>query len=199
MKKNLWSAVLIFAIVLGTMFLSTPYEAFASEKSEVKKAYKSYVQELQENSDKTLGYAMINTSKDGMPVLLVSEYDDWDDDLSERNAIDADVYSYSAGKVVFITKMQSTGSGYPLIKKGKYIISGWHHSSQRLTVSGKKGYLESVEGFAMEVANAKCYYKKWTVTNGNKTKKIYQKISMKKAEKMDFYNGGTEILFHKVG
>lgn len=137
-----------------------------------------------------------------MQVLLISKSTDIFG-TKQKFAVTAKVYSYSVGKVVYLTKMQFTGTSYPLLKHGKYILSGWHHQSYQLKASGAKGFVKAVEGFSVE-ASAKCYKSSWTVRNGKKSSLKKMEISQKKAEKLDFYcmpNGnydGTEIEFHKI-
>ncbi len=173
--------------------------AAAAGKEVYKSSYIKYAKQQQKKSRKTLYYAIINASDGKMPVLLVTTSDSYI--KHDTGAIHADVYSYSDGKVVQITKMQSTGSGYPLLQKDKYIISGWHHSSQRLMVSGANGYMETIDGFGME--NTKCHQKSWTIANGKKKDFSSKIISEKKAFSLDYYNnayekGGKIIKFKKV-
>lgn len=190
------AALLLFSIAVSAMGWQTP--AAAAGKERYRSSYIRFVKQKQRKTKKKLYYAITNASKDGMPVLLVTTSGAWM--KSGKNAVQADVYSYSS-KVVFIAKMQSTGSGYPLLQKGKYIISGWHHSSQRLTVSGAEGYMESVDGFGME--SGKCHKESWTISNGKKKKYVKKTISEKKANALDYYsnayeNGAKEIVFHRV-
>lgn len=195
-------AVLLFFAVMVSLLSDTSFSAAVSKKGKEKEAYEQYVKQLQKKSKNTLYYAVINASKDNMPVLLVAK-EDWVFSDNGKNTVAAKVYSYSKGEVVYITEMQSTGSGYPLTKKGKYIMSGWHHSSQRLMVSGATGYMESVSGFGME--NAQCYKETWTVANGKTKNHTSQKIGQKKAESLDYYCNaqgdyrGTPIKFKKCG
>ncbi len=197
MSQQGLAVFLLFSVVVSMLGGSLSVKAAGKEKCRM--LYRQYVKQQQKKSKKKLYYAIVNASEDKMPVLLVTSEDEWM--MTNKNAIRASVYSCSDGKVVYITDMQSTGSGYPLIKKGKYIFSGWHHSSQRLMVSGPKGYMESVDGFGME--NAKCHKQSWVVVNGRKKNVATKKISEKKANSLDYYinaygSGGNEIVFKKV-
>ncbi len=166
--------------------------------SVIKTAYMNYAKKLQKkNKKKDLYYAVIHASEKKQPVLLISNgVMDYDNLNPTTNA---DVYSYNGKKVVYITHMESTGTAYPLVSKGKYIISGWHHKAQRLVVSGNKGYEEETYGFYTEPGN-NCYYKKWTVKNGKKSNVVKKKITLKEAEDNDYYSTtGTKIIsFKKV-
>lgn len=192
-RKGL-AALLLFSVAVSVF--GGKSSVFAAEKEKYRSSYLQYVKQQQKKSQKKLYYAIINASDGKMPVLLVT-----DARMRDKAAVHASVYSYSGGKVVHITEMQSTGTGYPLLKKGKYIISGWHHSSQRLMVSGAKGYMESVDGFGIE--NAKCHKKSWMILNGKKKDLVLKNISEKKAMALDYYlnayeNGGKAIVFQKV-
>lgn len=211
-NKKWLAVVLFFAVIAASMGRGVTSQAAgkstkqgtnvsAAKKAKAQKAYKKYAQQ-QAKSGKQLYYAIVNASANGMPVLLISKSTDVFG-TKQKFAVTAKVYSYSAGKVVYVTKMQSTGTSYPLLKHGKYILSGWHHKSYQLKVSGAKGYVKAVEGFSME-ASAKCYKSSWTVRNGKKSSLKKTEISQKKAGKLDYYctpngnYGGTEIEFHKV-
>lgn len=189
-KKGL-TALLLFSAVVSILASSLTISAAGKEK--YISSYMQFARQQQKKTKKKLCYAIVNASDGKMPVLLIT--DSWLKMGGKCTAV-AKVYSYSGSKVVYITKMRSTGSGYPLIKKGKYIISGWHHSSQRLMVSDAKGYMESVEGFGLE--NGKYYQRTWTVVNGKKRKMATKKISVKKASSLDFYSNGNIIRFKKV-
>ena len=195
-RKGL-AALLVFSVVVSVFGGSVAVNAAGKEK--YKSSYLVFAKQQQKKTKKKLYYAIINASDGRMPVLLVTTADAWM--KSSKNAVYASVYSYSGSKVVHIAEMQSTGSGYPLLKNGEYIVSGWHHSSQRLKVSGAKGYMKSVDGFGME--HAKCHKKSWTIVDGKKKDFVSKNISQKKALSMDYYmnayeNGGKAIVFQKV-
>lgn len=195
MKKGL-AALLFFCAVFSISGSNLSVSAAGKEK--YRSSYMQYVRKQQEKSKKKLCYAIINASESKMPVLLIATADSWMEN-GGKGVVEAKVYSYSNGKVVYITKMQSTGSGYPLMRKGKYIISGWHHSSQRLMVSGAKGYMESVDGAGLEIGRG--YKKTWTAVNGKKRNLVSKEISLKKASSLYFYSNDSEkktIKFKKV-
>lgn len=195
MKKGL--AALLFFFALFSISGSS-LSVSAAGKEKYISSYMQYVRKQQEKSKKKLFYAIVNASDGKMPVLLIATAGSCLKN-GAKGAVSAKVYSYSDSKVVYITKMQSTGSGYPLIKKGEYIMSGWHHSSQRLKVSGAKGYMESVDGAGMEMG--KGHKNTWTVANGKKQNVVSKKISIKKASSLYFYTNDNEkntIMFKKL-
>jgi len=188
------AALLLFSVTVS--IFGGKLSVYAAGKEKYRSSYLQFVKQQQKKSQKKLYYAIINASDGKMPVLLVTTAR-----MRDKGAVHASVYSYSDGKVVHVTEMQSTGTGYPLLRKGKYIISGWHHSSQRLMVSGAKGYMESVDGFGIE--NAKCHKKSWTILNGKKEDLVSKNISEKKAMALDYYSnayetGGKVITFKKI-
>ena len=193
--------MLLFLSVVVSVFGSSLC-ANAAGKEVYRRSYKKYVKQMQKKSKKQLYYAIINASDGKMAVLLITDGIIGTDTGSKtKYSAHADVYSYSDSKVVYITRMQSTGSGYPLLKKGKYIFSGFHHSSQRLMVSGDKGYMDEVDGFGLE--NTQCHKTSWVVANGKKKDVTKTDISAKKADKLDYYihaynKGSNEIKFKKV-
>ena len=191
------AAILLFSIAVSMVGGNSL--TVAAGKERYKSSYLKYVKQQQKKSRKKLYYAIISASDGKMPVLLITTTDAWM--KSSKNAVQAGVYSYSDGRVIHITDMQSTGSGYPLLRHGKYIISGWHHSSQRLMVSGATGHMESVDGFGID--NAKCHKKSWIIANGKKQNYSAKNISMKKACAQDYYSnayekGGKAIIFKKA-
>lgn len=209
-----WLAVALFLAVLVASLgsgvttkaaVKQQTKVTAAKKAEAKKAYWKFAKKLQKKTDKKLYYAMANASANGMPILLIGDQDEvFERHGKQAQAIAAKVYSYSAGKVVYITKMQSTGTAYPLLKNGQYILSGWHHVSYQLKVSGKKGHMKSVSGMYM-YNSAKCYQSSWIVTNGKKSNLTKKKISCNKAESLDYYSNvktqdynGKIIIFQKV-
>lgn len=209
-KKWLAIALLMAVVVssLGsgmTTMAATKKKAdvTAAKKTEVKKAYWKFAKNLQKKTGKKLYYAMTNASANGMPILLISDQDEVFGGKKKQSVV-AKVYSYHAGKVVYVTKMQSTGTGYPLLKHGQYILSGWHHVSYQLKVSGKKGHVKAVSGICMDTS-APCYLSAWTVEKGKKSNMTKKKISSTKAESLDYYYNaandrvrGKIIFFQKV-
>lgn len=198
-KKTIKSLVLMLFIVLVSSLIFSTGSYAKSRNDTVKEAYKKYVAKKQKKKGRTLYYSIIKASKNKTPVLLIADEimsGDSNANLGSNkgSAVMARVYSYSRGKIKFITKMTSTGTSYPLLYKGKYILSGWHHATQRLVVDGGKGTLEEVSGFYMAV-DFPCYKKKWSVVNG-KRKIIYsKKISQDKVDSLNYYGKGKEIKF----
>jgi len=193
---------MLFAIAISSLSLA-PAASAKTQKNAITKAYIQYAKKMQKKSKKTLYYAIVNASKNGNPVLLISNdiiRGDTHQAAEKGSAVGARIYSYSKGKVIYISKMTSTGSSYPLIRKGKYIVSGWHHASQRLLVSGKKGTLEEVSGFGlyMEKGYDDCHKKEWSVSKGKKKLLSSKKISTKKATSLDYYHGGKIITFQPI-
>ncbi|MCI6655614.1 MAG: hypothetical protein MSH21_10250 [Clostridium sp.] len=102
-----------------------------------------------------------------------------------QNAIWADVYQNVNGKAELITTIVSTGSGYPICKKGNYILSGFHHKSMRYKIASDSTIMEQINGLYL---NKKyCTYTKNIIKSGKMTQLKRKKIKAKIAEKMDYY------------
>ena len=102
-----------------------------------------------------------------------------------QNAIWADVYQNVNGKAELITTIVSTGSGYPICKKGNYILSGFHHKSMRYKIASDSTIMEQINGLYL---NKKyCTYTKNIIKSGKMTQLKRKKITAKIAEKMDYY------------
>lgn len=113
----------------------------------------------------------------GNDILLVTD--------AGQNAIWADVYQNVNGKVELITTIVSTGSGYPICKKGNYILSGFHHKSMRYKITSDSTIMEQINGLYL---NKKyCTYTKNIIKSGKMTQLKRKKIKAKTAEKMDYY------------
>ena len=102
-----------------------------------------------------------------------------------KNAVWADVYQNVNGKAELITTIVSTGSGYPICKKGNYILSGFHHKSMRYKIASNRTIMEQINGLYL---NKKyCTYTKNIIKSGKMTQLKRKKIKAKVAEKMDYY------------
>ena len=102
-----------------------------------------------------------------------------------QNAVWADVYQNVIGKAELITTIVSTGSGYPICKKGNYILSGFHHKSMRYKITSDSTIMEQINGLYL---NKKyCTYTKNIIKSGKMTQLKRKKIKAKTAEKMDYY------------
>lgn len=113
----------------------------------------------------------------GNDILLVTD--------AGQNAIWADVYQIVNGKAELITTIVSTGSGYPICKKGNYILSGFHHKSMRYKIASDSTIMEQINGLYL---NKKyCTYTKNIIKSGKMTQLKRKKIKAKTAEKMDYY------------
>ena len=113
----------------------------------------------------------------GNDILLVTD--------AGQNAIWADVYQNVNGKAELITTIVSTGSGYPICKKGNYILSGFHHKSMRYKITSDSTIMEQINGLYL---NKKyCTYTKNIIKSGKMTQLKRKKIKAKTAEKMDYY------------
>ena len=113
----------------------------------------------------------------GNDILLVTD--------AGQNAIWADVYQNVNGKAELITTIVSTGSGYPICKKGNYILSGFHHKSMRYKIASDSTIMEQINGLYL---NKKyCTYTKNIIKSGKMTQLKRKKIKAKTAEKMDYY------------
>ncbi len=118
----------------------------------------------------------------GSDILLVT---DAVCKIEGQNAIWADVYQNVNGKAELITTIVSTGSGYPICKKGNYILSGFHHKSMRYKIASDSAIMEQINGLYL---NKKyCTYTKNIIKSGKMTQLKRKKIKAKTAEKMDYY------------
>ena len=98
-----------------------------------------------------MGYA--NVSLDGTDVLLVSSgcYN-WD---GINAAIDASIFMYQDGKVVYLGQVQSTGTANPLaIADGKLFSSGHHFVRKSTVTDGKLMVMEEAKETFDQSGNA---------------------------------------------
>lgn len=102
-----------------------------------------------------------------------------------KNAVWADVYQNVNGKAELITTIVSTGSGYPICKKGNYILSGFHHKSMRYKIASNRTIMEQINGLYLD--KKYCTYTKNIIKSGKMTQLKRKKIKAKVAEKMDYY------------
>ena len=107
------------------------------------------------------------------------------DILLVKNAVWADVYQNVNGKAELITTIVSTGSGYPICKKGNYILSGFHHKSMRYKIASNRTIMEQINGLYLD--EKYCTYTKNIIKSGKMTQLKRKKIKAKVAEKMDYY------------
>lgn len=192
-SKKLFTIILAFALVISSLVCVNNSNAAGNTK--IKKAYKQYLKELKAKKPKKDIYmAIVNTSKEGTPVLLVTDSIINGDSKPKKESGEsshADVYNYVKGKIVYIGKISGTGSGYPIVKDGRYLVTGFHHSSDKMIVSGKKGYVEHVEGFGMSNDDGseydKCYKKTWELVNNKIKNEKSEKITQSESEELDYY------------
>lgn len=197
MSKKKLCCLLLATMSIISLLLSTISVSAMSQKAQ--KAYDKKITTLKKQSNyKKYGlYTAKVKVKGGEDILLVSA-----GVFDSKYAISADIYQYQNGKVKFLTKVQSTGTSYPVCKKGNTILTGYHHSSQKYTFEKGKVILEEISGFGT-YDDTKAIYKKCEIKNG-KVKKIKETtMSKKKAEKMEYYCNskgdyrGTPIKFEK--
>lgn len=164
--------------------------------------YTEFAKKLQEKEGKKFYMAMVPCDE---PVLLIEEnvmrkgvYTD-ENGQKIHAAVGAEVYQYDEEKeeVVYIGRVTSTGSGYPVMQKGNYILTGFHHSSDRLLVSGGVGKIDRVDGFATEEKVGHLY--QLELKDGKETEKMKVEIPAAFAEELDYYAAdGKIIAFEKV-
>ncbi len=153
---------------------------------DAKEAYQQYVKSLMGTNtyEKGVYSAVVKISTDYSSVLLVAKnvYRDGAKDC----AVQAKLYHYVNGKVVYVGDVQSTGTAYPICVKDNMLLTGYHHTSIKTIVSGKYGYNTVADGIYME-GYGKCFLKKTRMTNGESKTIYFKKISQKTADKKDFY------------
>ena len=172
------------------------------------KIYRDYASFLQaiDSSKKKWYMAIVQSDQ---PVLLMTDSVMKQGSGKDKTftAVSADVYGYSKekGEVVKIGEIKSTGSGYPILASARYILTGFHHSSDRLCVENGVGIIERVEGFGMESGEGK--YSRIQMTNGKQRVLEEIEIPRKLAETLDYYSGWgggfmgeglEEVKFEKV-
>ena len=201
MKKRVKRALCI--LLAGALFfLGNLESATAAENSDaVKAAYDKKVETLKKKERFKDGiYTATVKSAKGEKALLVTDYVFGEEPgVFHNNAIAAWIYQYVDGKVVYIGKITSTGTGYPLCRKGKYLLSGYHHESYRYAIKNGKAIIEELTG--LYNADKYGYYTKYSMKK-NKWKKLERKRLKKSvAEAMNYYSDGnfigTPISFQK--
>lgn len=118
-----------------------------------------------------MGYA--NVTLDGTDVLLVSSgcYN-WD---GIDAAIDAAVFTYIDGKVVYLGSVQSTGTANPLVISDGKLISAGHHFVTKSTVTDGKLVVaeEAYEEFDSD-GNATYYYNSKKVDDDKNLQRMFE-------------------------
>lgn len=187
--KLFYKGISVVLICILAVFLSNPRVSLAySKESNVRKAYQRFIESQKDKKEYKDGiYATITkSSRERSPVLLISS--SVFKDGKKRFAISAKVYNYVNNKVVYVTTLSSTGTAYPLCRKGKYLLAGEHHTSTQVMVSMEKAYFNMVTGLYME-GMEDCYKISWTESAGKIEKSSIKLagISYKRAEKSDYY------------
>ncbi len=128
-----------------------------------------------------MGYA--NVTLDGTDVLLVSSacYN-WD---GTDAAIDASIFAYQDGKVVYLGTVQSTGTANPLvISDGKLITAGHHFVIKNTVKDGKLVVAEQASEEFDSDGNATYYYGSDKVDDDKELKRMFEEEMS--AEIIDF-------------
>ena len=145
--------------------------------------YGDLVKQLKKNEQFADGiYTAKIHDASGNDILLVT---DAVCKVEGKNAVWADVYQNVNGKAELITTIVSTGSGYPICKKGNYILSGFHHKSMRYKIASNRIIMEQINGLYLD--KKYCTYTKNIIKSGKMTQLKRKKIKAKVAEKMDYY------------
>ena len=140
----------------------------------------------------------------GIPVLLLSDggFEDWATE-SDIYSAHADIYLYypDEDKVKKIGFINSTGSGYPLIFDGEYIIGGFHHLSKRFKIQDGEAILEEADGFYTDSKEGTHKLGKMSVNGDIIDLSVDETLPIDEIEKLDYYalaGYGKEISFTKV-
>lgn len=194
-RKILSIEFILLLIVTGVdVVMVSSISHAAASSSVVEKAYTKKINKLKtlKKYKKGLYTATVSSSK-GSKTLLVT---DTVFRSEGKNAVTADVYQYVNGKVVYICKLTSTGTSYPLSKKGTYLLSGYHHSSSRYKIVNGKAIVERLDDLYLN--KKKCTYTKYSIKNGKQKKILEKKLSTSKAHQINYYSDeGTPIKFKK--
>lgn len=172
----------------------------AEDAVDAKELYQDFVEELKtEKKYKDGIYTASMKSGKGEDILLVTE-----SVMSDGTTVFADVYQCVDGKIVYIAYVASTGSGYPLCRDGEWLLSGFHHSSEKLRVDYGMGTAYTVEGYGLGKGTGTI--RKYIVKESNPTEIFTKEITEEEAGEADYYYDGetlsfkgTPIVFDKVG
>ena len=174
--------ICFFMVAAVLLSVTLPGRVEAASKKAVTRAYNQKIKNLKKSKKYKDGiYTATMKSATGNELLLVTDGAFG----KEKFAISADVYQYVGGKVKKLCKVVSTGTAYPLCKKGKYILSGFHHNSFRYQVKNGVVIMEEYDGIYLD--SKYCYYKKYCIKDGKKKLVKKKKVKTTVAEKNDFY------------
>lgn len=201
LKKVRLNICVFLAAVLGfTMTAAVPAAACDTTSSvqDYRAAYTAFARKQQKKTGDTLYMKILNS---GQSVLLLTDSGSVYKDQG-INAVAAKVYRYSDGKVKFVASLRSTGTAYPLCRKGNYLLAGFHHSSMRLKITDAAVTAEQLNG--LYTGKKYCRYEKWNLKGKNSRLVKSVKVPAKKAESIDYYTNrsgdyaGKVISFQKV-
>ena len=166
------------------------------DAKETEKIYQDFIEELRKEKEyKDAIYTATMKSGQGEDILLVAEAV-----MSDNTTARAAVYQCVGGRVVFVGYAASTGSGYPLCKDGEWIVSGFHHSSEKLRVDYGVGTAYEVEGFGL--GNGSGSINKYIVKEDERILVDIRDITEEEAGELDYYmadeNYTKTIVFTEV-
>lgn len=167
---------------------------------DTEKLYQDFVEELKTKKKyKDAIYTATMKSGQGEDILMVT-----DSTMSDGTTAHAEVYQCVGGKIVYIETVYSTGSGYPLCQDGVWLLSGFHHSSEKLRIDYAVGTVYTVEGFGLDKGTGTITK---SIVKEDTRKEIETKtITEEEAGRIDYYYNaetlgfmGTPIVFEKAG
>jgi hypothetical protein len=148
-----------------------------------KTMYKKFAQTLRNKSKDNAYMAIIDTEQ---PILLISKsvistdisIDEW-----YMTVLEAKVYQYSKSKkkIVYVGKVYSGSTSCPISRKGKYLVSYFHHYAERSSYKNAIGTMVSVRDEVMSGTGTKIK-SNITIKNGKR------RITSKKTISAKMYN-----------
>ena len=160
--------------------------------------YLAFARKLQEEAGETR-YMAIVKSED--PILLITDSAKKFDMYNETIAVDCDAYQYSMskGKMVYIGRLKSGGTGSPLRSKDKSVRFYRHHDAYILTAEDGKAIVYAIHNANMESDKYSPDKTKYTLKNDEWTEISSKNISKEKAGKLHAkYIDGEIIDFKRV-
>ena len=136
MQRKRIISCLLFACLLCV--LHTPIQAKA-KSYDYYTMYKNFAKKLYRESDSNKYMAIVNSAQ---PVLLIAEgVYSFDYDEMCMVALKAKVYQYStkSKKILYVGEIYSNSTSCPISKKGKYIISYFHHYAEKTSFKEATG------------------------------------------------------------
>ncbi|MCR5301304.1 MAG: hypothetical protein K6E49_02560 [Lachnospiraceae bacterium] len=115
----------------------------------------TFTQIVDRKLTKGMAYTNAPICKDGALLVAEGAYDNLDGNMA---AIDAEVYIYSDGKIVYAGYAQSDGTAYPLSVKDDRLYTAGNHFVTRYAVKDEKLVVEETAGETFDTEQNVTYY-----------------------------------------